>query len=149
MTSLEDVFPRLRTSAYEFTSPQDVRYNCVAWAAGDVDRWWEPDGFGLGFWPAIAPRAYTLEAYASAYSQLGFEKCRSQGPEAGFEKIAIFVDEGGKPEHVARQLYSGSWTSKLGQSEDIEHELDALEGEEYGRVGLIMKRLRPPAAKKR
>jgi hypothetical protein len=40
-------------------------------------------------------------------------------------------------------LVSGRWTSKLGNAEDIEHELRALEGEIYGAVALILKRLRP------
>ena len=35
---------------------------------------------------------------------------------------------------------SGLWTSKLGDWEDIRHELQDLEGEFYGSVALIMKR---------
>ena len=46
----------------------------------------------------------------------------------------------GIPTHAARQLRSGRWTSKLGQAEDIEHELRALEGAIHGAVVLILKR---------
>lgn len=43
--------------------------------------------------------------------------------------------------HAARQQPSGVWTSKLGQMEDIEHNmLEALRGDVYGRVGLILRR---------
>ncbi len=49
----------------------------------------------------------------------------------------------GVPEHAARQLANGRWTSKLGRAEDIEHQLHDLEGEVYGTVALLMKRLLP------
>ena len=35
---------------------------------------------------------------------------------------------------MARQLPSGLWTSKLGESEDIEHQVEGLEGSSYGNV---------------
>ena len=54
--------------------------------------------------------------------------------------MAIFVDAVGVPTHAARQLASGLWTSKLGHSEDIEHDLRALEGDTYGMVALLLKR---------
>ncbi|MCI0637958.1 MAG: hypothetical protein L0Y72_23715 [Gemmataceae bacterium] len=40
------------------------------------------------------------------------------------------------PTHAARQLPTGRWSSKLGPSEDIEHDLHALEGEIYGTIAL-------------
>ena len=43
--------------------------------------------------------------------------------------------------HMARQLASGLWTSKLGELEDIEHETPAeLEGDIYGIVVQYMRR---------
>ncbi|MCY7407984.1 MAG: hypothetical protein LH631_11575, partial [Alkalinema sp. CAN_BIN05] len=44
-----------------------------------------------------------------------------------------------RPQHVARQLPNGLWTSKLGRLEDIEHELDGLSGDLYGTVQKFMK----------
>lgn len=35
------------------------------------------------------------------------------------------------------------WTSKLGELEDIEHDLTDLEGAAYGKVVLLMKRATP------
>lgn len=66
--------------------------------------------------------------------------------EAGIEKIAIYVDANGVPTHAARQLADGTWTSKLGEWEDIQHKtLEAMEdsrglGLGYGKVKLILKR---------
>jgi hypothetical protein len=63
--------------------------------------------------------------------------------ELGFEKLAIFADENSEPTHVARQLPSGAWSSKLGAGEDIEHSsLTALEGSVYGRVVQFLRRPR-------
>jgi hypothetical protein len=59
--------------------------------------------------------------------------------ETGLEKVAIFA-KGETALHVARQLPSGKWTSKIGRWEDIEHDLLALEGERYGEVAQIMQR---------
>jgi hypothetical protein len=52
----------------------------------------------------------------------------------------LFVDARGVPTHAARLLPSGLWTSKLGEWEDIEHDLLALEGDVYGTVALLLKR---------
>jgi hypothetical protein len=65
---------------------------------------------------------------------------------ASFERVAVFVDGGGAPTHVARLLPSGRWSSKLGEWIDIEHDLSALEGPAYGRVASVMRRAWPPRA---
>jgi hypothetical protein len=137
---IENLFPRLKASAYEATSPEDTNYNCIAWAAQDTQRKWWPDAMGIGFWPAGVVREETLRAFVSAYATLGFELCDSGEVEDGFEKVAIYTDAGGEPTHAARQLANGRWTSKLGDLQDIEHDLDAVEGNRYGRVGAFLKR---------
>lgn len=43
---------------------------------------------------------------------------------------------------VARQLHNGRSTSKLGNEEDIEHDLRALEGPVSGLVSVVMRRPR-------
>ncbi len=61
--------------------------------------------------------------------------------EAEFEKVAIYEDAQGKPTHMARQLDSGLWTSKLGEAWDIvHHALEGIEGQQYGRATLAMRR---------
>ena len=138
---IENYFPRLRVGDYQITSPESEAYNCIAWAAGQSDLWWEPDPFDLYFWPPEAPRNLTLGAYVKAFGVLGYVPSQNSDLEPGFEKVAIYTDLMGKPTHAARQLPSGNWTSKLGELEDIEHEtLDCLSGSSYGSVALLLKR---------
>lgn len=72
--------------------------------------------------------------------------CDSSRLEAGFEKVALYEKDQFIPEHMARQLPDGSWTSKCGGEEDITHfTLDALESfggwtAEYGADVVYMKR---------
>lgn len=143
---IEDLFPGLRGSAYQITGPPDPAYNCIAWAAGATDIWWWPVGDPQQVhWPVGVPREETLAAVQAAFALLGYSVCDHAEAEHGSEKIALFVNAGGFPTHVARQLESGRWTSKLGQLERIEHSLCDLEGTEYGSVVLVMKRLLPVA----
>lgn len=134
-------FPRLCTTPFRVTSPADPAYNCIAWAAGSAGDWWWPlDDSGKTYWPEQAPRARTLDAFRAAFISLGYASCPEESPEPGFEKVAIFADAAGGPTHAARQVPTGRWTSKLGQAEDIEHDLHALEGDVYGTVALLLKR---------
>ncbi len=139
--NLESLFPNLKQAGYAITSEEDADYNCIAWAAGDSRQWWEPSP-GL-YWPPGATKEYTLAAYMQAFEIHGYVPCDNPEFEPGYEKIAIYVDDAGAPSHAARQTTSGKWTSKIGELEDIEHSsLSDLEGEAYGRVAQIMKRLR-------
>ena len=139
---LEATFPNLAQSGYERTSPQNPRYNCIAWAADDDALWWEPRASPGYYWPPGAPMSPTVEAYIEAYAQSGYENCDGEELEDGFEKVAIF-SKGSIPTHAAKQLETGAWTSKLGQSFDIRHNtLSGVEGDAYGKVTQIMKRPR-------
>ncbi|HEY7766958.1 MAG TPA: hypothetical protein VIB55_02185 [Longimicrobium sp.] len=71
---------------------------------------------------------------------MGYAAEPNPAPEAGTEKIAIFALPNGYPTHVARQVESGYWTSKLGTNVDIEHELHGLTGTRFGEVVMIMSR---------
>jgi hypothetical protein len=137
---LYNLFPRLRASVFQVTSQRDQEYNCIAWSFSDDLRWWWPDPLGQYYWPGEVRREESVEAFIEAYrTHAGFELCSSANYEPEFEKIAIFA-KGGRPTHAARQLQNGNWTSKLGELEDIEHQLSALEGQSYGRVAIILKR---------
>jgi hypothetical protein len=132
---LERSFPGLTRGTYSITSPPDPSYNCAAWAAGETIRWWDPSLQQGYYWPSSVARDQSVTALVAAFASLGFESCADSRPEPGFEKLAIYADTHGLPTHVARQLPTGTWTSKLGASEDIEHEaLQQLEGAVYGRV---------------
>lgn len=138
--NLEDFFPRL-VGRYSITSPKDPTYNCVAWAAGRDDSWWEPDPLEIYYWPPEASRRLTIDAYEEALRSLGYGRCTAADVESGFEKLAIYADVNGKPTHIARQLPDGTWTSKLGKLEDIRHDsLQGLVGIDYGFPIRYMKR---------
>jgi hypothetical protein len=148
---IEAYFPNLRRDLYRKTSEKSFRYNCIAHAAETDDAWWWPcDGVGI-FWPTGIAKEETIGCFVKAYSTLGYLICAAQSRdvETGIEKVALYADENGVPTHVARQLPSGEWTSKLGREEDICHlTLEALGDQTdgsvgYGRVALILKRPKP------
>ena len=141
--NIERLFPNLRSCGYTITSEANVGYNCIAWAAEDNDKWWWPDAEHTCYWPENIPRDETLDAFVKAYQSLGYTVCSNQEYEHGVDRIAIYTDNKDTPTHVARQLESGRWTSKLGQIEDIEHNtLTGFNGSSYGHVAVIMKRPR-------
>ena len=135
---IEQEFPNLVKDGYRVTSEASQEYNCVAWAAGISDDWWDPaEGYT---WPEGVPRKYTRETLIAVYRTLGFEICIGTQLEAGFEKVAIYADDAGWT-HAARQVDDGKWTSKLGPNEDIEHSSpEAVSDTIYGQVICIMKR---------
>ena len=141
--ALERQHPGLRSTDYRVVSPYDPKYNCIAFGACRKDGWWEPDPMREYFWPDGIPRGYATGAIKAVYEKLGYRECRSPDFEPGFQKVAIYY----KPEpiprwHVATQLPSGRWASKLGKNVDIEHELAALV-DSYGEVAVVLKRRRP------
>ena len=73
----------------------------------------------------------------------GFQRCgTSEELEVGWEKVAIYENGTGYT-HVAKQLASGMWSSKMGKGEDIEHKfLSDLAGDYYGKVAQVMKKIK-------
>lgn len=130
-------FPRLTPQNHRPTSPATPIYNCIAWSAGDTERWWEPGCY----WPVeVPPDDYGIAVLDLAFKALGFEECRDGGLEAGFEKVALYGSSTFYT-HAARQLPDGKWTSKLGRSEDIEHDdPDDVAGGIYGEVVQYMRK---------
>jgi hypothetical protein len=137
---LELRYPNLALTEYTVTSPKSQEYNCFAWVAGDQERWWQPTPEDEFYWVSGVPMEETLSAYIQAYQTLDYAICDSAILETGYEKIALYVNDEGIPTHAAKQLLTGKWSSKLGWLEDIEHELEGLTGEQYGKVGQVLKR---------
>lgn len=139
----EAFFPSLYRDEYRITSDETKQYNCVAWAVQDITRcWWPYPGY---YWPPEIPLDESVDSFQALFSTMGYVECPTSEPVPDAEKIAIFVDADGLPTHVARQLADGTWTSKLGSWQDIEHQqLEALAGfaSLYGEVALIMQRSR-------
>ena len=138
----DKAFPRLTPDNHRVTSPETVDYNCIAWAADDVEHWWQP---GV-FWPIAAdPGEFALEVLEQVFKALGYQDCAMDASlEPGFEKVALFGDSVYYT-HAARQLPTGNWTSKLGKAEDIEHNTaQDVAGGVYGDVVWVMRRPKPP-----
>lgn len=143
------VFPNLNTEPYELWSECTDTYNCIAFAAdvGCLKGWWPADPLYAArdyYWPAGLPYIDTVDNFIDAFRTLGYAPCSSRDQEAGFEKVAIYHDPfTGNVLHMAKQLESGVWASKLGDLWDIQHpRLEAVEGTAYGVVIQIMKRLK-------
>jgi hypothetical protein len=146
VSKLEDLYahaPRLEASGHRITSDAADTYNCVAWLTRDLNRWWEP-GF---YWPPNIPRPQAedddLGCYVALFEDLGYELCVNADLEPGFLKIAIYAN-GNAFHHVAKQLRSGRWSSKIGMSFDVRHDdLEALNDAVYfqsATATLFMKR---------
>ena len=77
---------------------------------------WKKTTIGL-----ITPRAQIVWQASLKYSAgLGFQQCRNSSLESGFEKVALY-EEQGLWTHAALQTPTGRWRSKLGQGPLIEH----------------------------
>src|SRR5262245_7312180 len=107
-------FPRLTASNHRVTSPETTDYNCVAWAGGDVAHWWQP---GV-YWPIAAPPDdYGVPVLEKVFESLGYEPCVDGSLEPGVQKVVLYGISLFYT-HVALQLPSGKWTSKLGAAEN-------------------------------
>jgi hypothetical protein len=123
---------------YRLTSKKSRRYNCLAWAIGVTDVWWDagPDGV----WPDGVPDDGSVQAAIRFFEHFGYILAANADLEVGVSKIAIYGDAQGYT-HAARQLPDGRWSSKLGELQDIEHhKLENLFGRHYGTVVQIMEK---------
>lgn len=134
-------FPNSFDFPFEITSPETAQYNCVAWALGDSENWWEADDDYQ--WLDNIEYSQSLLAVKSLFENFKFEISDNDSLEKGFEKIALFSDDNLNCTHVAKQLSDELWSSKLGISYDISHKINALENGIYGQVVLILKRATP------
>ena len=105
-------------------------------------------GFGQITLGTLGPKACGTMARSKQLSPCleasATKLCDDVDSEPGFERVAIYAvgnEPNLSPQHAARQLPSGRWTSKLGDWEDIEHhELRDVESPDYGRVVHVMRR---------
>lgn len=130
------------------TSPKDASYNCVAFAAGDTARKWDPGMLPAPgyYWPpgAIEEENDHIDALKRAFAQIGFVECTHGHLEAGYQKVALYAIEEGDWLHAAIQEPNGEWSSKLGSGYDIRHKTPhCVEGPTYGTVMGFMRRRAP------
>jgi len=152
-------FKKLTPATCEITSPVSGRYNCIAHAALDCRRKWWPNRYlpqarKHRYWPDSVDSVRTVKAFIETFEIEGFRECADGSLEPGYEKLALYVSPiptidnplpNDAPTHMARQLPCGKWTSKLGQEQDIVHDLpEGLEGDDYGALWKYLKRPRLP-----
>src|SRR5262245_24992365 len=89
LDEIELYHPNLVRDGYKPKSPETPIYNCVAWAAGRNDCWWDHTGEPGTCWPDDIPREDELENYIAVFTQLAYEPCESREWEPGYEKVAI------------------------------------------------------------
>ena len=142
-------WPNLTDEERQGVSPRSTQYNCLAWAAGTDQEWWEPDDprysphGGPTAWPAGVPHVFSVDSCIQAFVAIGYLPCETPDLESGYEKVALYADEFGDPTHAARQLESGRWASKMGDLDDIEHaSVHSVEGPLYGRAVAFLRRPR-------
>ena len=136
--NVERLFQGIALAGYERHSHPTRSYNCIAYAAGDMFAWWDPEAY----WPPGVNPGYALVDLINAYVSVGFENCGMNGlPEEGFEKVALYQGNGSEWTHAARLRPDGWWESKMGRYDDILHKTPTvLEGRDYGKVICYMKR---------
>ena len=142
MGDWESFFPNIGN--WEKTSEPCTDYNCIGFAAGALDQWWEPfpeDGLGY-YWPAGAARSRLLAGHVEAFRTLGYEVCEDGSLDPNKDKIVLYVNGYGHVVHAARQLTDGKWTSKMGNFDDIAHESPDSVAGEYGTPSCFMQRVR-------
>lgn len=144
-SEIESDFEHLNSANYTVTSCKDPRYNCLAWAVGDIGKKWDPLQERGYYWPPGIGREGTVEECVEIFKLHGYEDAHQNfAYEVGYERVAIFEDETGWS-HIARQLRDGKWSSKLGKGADIEHlSLQSLEGPEpaYGKLVRCLRKRR-------
>ena len=139
MTWLNVSFPNLRSQGFTVAEPPSDRYNCIAYAAGDNNRWWEYTR--RHYWPSYATRSARIESLQEVFAGLGFEECDDGSIEPGYQKVALYEDDG-EYQHASIQMPSGAWRSKMGEGPVIEHfSPDSLSGGPYGNPTVFMRRV--------
>ena len=135
---LREAFPNLEKEGFEIVEVPSRRYNCIAYAAGDIANWW--DRQEVGYWSLHATRSDSIESLREIFVGLGFEQCEDSDAEDGYRKIALYEAQGiGK--HAAVQMSSGRWRSKMGQGPVMEYlSLELLSGGMYGIPTTYMRR---------
>ena len=131
-------FPKLYGEGFEITDQPSERYNCIAYAAGDTDEWWWPDG--INYWPPWATLDKRMESLEEVFAGLGYERCNDSSLEGSYQKVALYEVQG-EFQHAAIQMPNGRWRSKMGQGPVIEHRNPgSLSGGMYGDSAAYMRR---------
>lgn len=134
-------FPKLKGKDIDL-SPKDFNNNCLAFALGDKNNWWEPPAqYGFYYWPPGFSQDTTIETVEEIIRLHGFTVEMEPSGTPKTDSIAIY-GEHGHWKHFAK-FADGVWSSKLGEGHDVDR-IDHLDLEiaDYGKCVKILSR--PP-----
>ncbi|MDE3259213.1 MAG: hypothetical protein OYM47_15385 [Gemmatimonadota bacterium] len=135
---LIEAFPNLSEEGFEFVEQSSERYNCIAYAAGDVTELWWPNPYC--YWPPWATYDNRIVSLKEVFAGLDYEQCDDSKAEIGYEKVALYEIQG-RFQHASLQMPNGRWRSKMGPGPVIEHfNPESLSGEVYGNPTIYMRR---------
>jgi len=137
---IEGSFPLLSSVNYEVTSDRHFNYNCLAFARGDRNNWWErPGRFGF-YRPAGFAADVTVKTAVKIIRIHGFTMDWNSNAEPLSDSIAIHAKDQNWT-HFAK--YSGGRRlSKLGEDHDIAHKsLAVLEGDLHRKAVRVLSRI--------
>ncbi|MDA1191380.1 MAG: hypothetical protein O3A46_06810 [Candidatus Poribacteria bacterium] len=91
-------FPNLTVDEFTEESPATRRYNCIAFAAGIEDAWYDSE---LG-WFDDTPQGRTIGHLIDGFESVGYVVCEDGQLEDDHEKIALYANDDGEWEHTQR-----------------------------------------------
>jgi hypothetical protein len=126
------VWPYVREAT---RGPATLRYNCIAWAAGDNTKWYD----GSIYWPPHVRHSTSINGLARLFASLGYEKADNGRLEPEYLKVTLYGSRD-RWFHAAIQTPSGLWQSKDGGGILFEHH--TAYGSGYGAPSIFMRRPR-------
>ncbi len=129
---------------FRLVSPFSFQYNCIAFAMGMKDRWVDHEDIPWHWWPPVE-RGSSVKHLENAFRYFGFEYCGMDDEiDERYDKIVLYqlLDDW---THAARVIENGIYHSKFGESYDGYHSSGDVLAAQYGRVCLVMRRLKSDA----
>jgi hypothetical protein len=118
------------------------RYNCISYEFGDTTTpWWPIKSHKNEYWPTNISQGLYINSFNDLFKLYNYVSCKNDDSfDINHTKIALF-SKNGIPTHACKQKDSISWTSKLGDFQVIEHNLYEIQGETYGYILEIFKKI--------
>ena len=144
--SIVKIFPTLATDPhFHLTSEETVRYNCIAFAMGFMDRWVQPEPSGyirsrFCWWPDSARKDLSEVALREAFEAVGFIVVADCSFKEGYDTVVLY-SLNGQWTHAVRIIENGKEHSKFGESFDGTHGHRRFEGTSYGKPFAFMQRI--------
>jgi hypothetical protein len=137
-SEVEYDFPRLIGKEFDL-SDESFNYNCLAYALGDHNQWWEPPRAPGQYWPPGFSEDVTIQTVEKIIRVHGYTKEVELGSMPEADAIAIY-GIGEEWAHFAK-FSGGKWEAKLGCGHDVQGvNLSDMEVPIYGKVVKILSR---------